>query len=101
MPCASCRRHNIAERAYRLADRHRLKTEKPPGRAVAIAAVAIGIALLTEDIIAFSKGKKSLIGELLGDIPAWWGSFIEDVKNFVSSLFSIPKSGLTKLVELF
>jgi hypothetical protein len=57
--------------------------------AVAIAAVAIGIALLTEDIIAFSKGKKSLIGELLGDIPAWWGSFIEDVKNFVNMVMGI------------
>jgi hypothetical protein len=57
--------------------------------AVAIAAIGVGIALLTEDIIAFSKGKKSLIGTLLGDIPAWWDGFVEDVKNFINMVAGI------------
>jgi hypothetical protein len=56
--------------------------------AIAIAAIGIGLGLLTEDIIAFSKGKKSLVGELLGDIPVWWDAFVEQVTGFINIIRS-------------
>ena len=67
--------------------------------AVAIAAVGIGIGLITEDIIAFSQGKKSLIGTLLGDIPVWWDGFIESVKDFVNVIAGIVGLHFFKTTE--
>lgn len=69
--------------------------------ALAIAGVAVALALITEDFMAFRAGKKSLIGELLGDLPVWWDKFLESVTwlskqlNPIRKMLGIEEVGLT------
>jgi hypothetical protein len=70
--------------------------------ALAIGAAGLAIALITEDIMAFRAGKKSLIGELVGDIPAVWEKFMEQVMavskllNPIRTFLGLPEVGLTE-----